>query len=327
MSDQILSQEEIDALLNAMETGEVDVTEEKPEAESEAKPYDLTAQSVMLRDQFDALDEVHDKFINLMTSDLSTSLQRSVEVKIISKEAVKFGEFLQAFSNPTGFGICSMDPLIGSALIAIEPNLVFSMIDCMFGGDGTPLAKVREFTIIEQRMLRRFILDVLRNVEDAWKAAYTIDIKLKKTETKPEFVHLVNPGDMMIIVVFSIKGEEFSGNLHLAIPYLMLEPIKDKLTSSYLREKDLASSFGRQLKGLLKKTDVKIVAELGRTVQTVKDILGLDVDDVIKLNSGPEDPVVLKVESVPKYLGMPGIVKGNRAVQVTDLIDDRESKE
>ncbi|NNF99222.1 MAG: flagellar motor switch protein FliM [Desulfobacteraceae bacterium] len=325
MTEQILSQEEIDALLNAMETGEVEVAEEKPPEKKEVKAYDLTAQSVMLRDQFDALDEVYDKFINLMSGELSTTLQRSLEVKVASKEVVKFGEFLKAFSNPTGFAMFNMEPLIGSALIVIEPNLVFSMIDCMFGGDGKPLPKVREFTVIEQRMLRRFFLDILKNLQMAWKVAHTLNINLRKTETKPEFVHLVNPGDLMIVVVFTISGDEFSGNLHLATPYLMLEPIKEQLTSSYLREKDRASSFGNQIKQLLKKTDVNIIAELGKNKYSVRDILSFDVDDVIKLNTGPEDLVTLKVEHVPKFLGMPGVVKGSRAVQISALIDENGS--
>jgi flagellar motor switch protein FliM len=321
MAEQILSQEEIDALLSAMDSGEVDLTEEKPSVKAEVKPYDLTAQNVMIRDQFDALNEVYDKFINLMSSELSTSMQRSIEVKIVSKEVVKFHDFIQAFSNPTGFSIFSMEPLLGSALLAIEPNLVFSIIDCMFGGYGKPLEKVREFTMIEKRMLKRFSLDILKDLERAWEVAYPINISLRKSETKPEFINLVNPSDLLIIVVFSISGDEFSGNLHLATPFLMLEPIKDKLSSAYLREKEMANSFGNQLRILLRGTDLNLVAELGKTACSIRDILNLDVDDVIKLPTGPQDQVILNVESIPKYLGMPGIVKGNRAVQVTSIVE------
>jgi len=324
MADQILSQEEIDALLNAMGSGEVDIAEEKADIKSLAKPYDLTSQSIMLRDQFDALDEVYDKFVSLLINDLTSTFQRSIEVKIISKEVVKFGEFLKAFSNPTGFNIYSMEPMIGSALIAIEPNLVFSLIDCMFGGDGKPLQKIREFTQIESRMLRRFSLNILQNLEKAWEAVYRIKIKLKKTETKPEFVNLVNPNDLLIIIVFSISGTEFTGNIHIATPYLMLEPIKDKLSSSYLREKDRSHSFGSQLRYLLKATDVQLIAELGRTNFTIKDILTFDIDDVIRLGSGPQDTVVLSVQNVPKYYGMAGIVKGCRAVQIKSRIEREE---
>ena len=324
MADQILSQEEIDALLNAMGSGEVDIAEEETDIKSLAKPYDLTSQSVMLRDQFDALDEVYDKFVSLLINDLTSALQRHIEVKIVSKEVVKFGEFLKAFSNPTGFNIYSMDPLIGFALLAVEPNLVFSLIDCMFGGDGKPLEKIREFTQIESRMLKRFSKDVLQNLEKAWEIVYPIKINLKKTETKPEFVNLVNPSDLLIIVVFSINGPEFTGNIHLATPYLILEPIKDKLSSSYLREKDRSHSFSQQLRQLLKSTDVRLIAELGRTNCTIRDILGFDIDDVIRLHTGPQDAVLLTVQNVPKYSGMAGIIKGCRAVQIKDRIESEE---
>lgn len=321
MADKILSQEEIDALLNAMDSGEVSI-EEAPEEDSssEARPYDLTAQSLMLRDQFDALDEVYDKFINLLNVSLTSSLQHPIEVKMVSKEIVKFGEFLQAFANPTGFSIYTMEPLIGSAIMALEPNLGFALIDCMFGGEGKPLKTIREFTQIEKRMLEKFYVDVLRELQRAWKVAYDIKFVQKKTETKPEFVNLVSPGDLVLTFVVSISGEAFSGNIHICTPFLMLEPIKDKLSSRYLREKDRAHVFKDQLGNLLRDTELQLVAELGTTTRNIGQILEMEKDDIVRINTGPQDPVVIKVEGIPKYLGMPGVIKGNRAIQITDLI-------
>lgn len=219
-----------------------------------------------------------------------------------------------------------MEPFIGSALLAVEPNLCFALIDSMFGGVGKPLAKVREFTQIEQRMLQRFYADVLTELERAWQVAYTIKVVQKKTETKPEFVNLVNPGDLVLIFVFSVSGEAFAGNIHICTPFLMLEPFKDKLSSRYLREKDRAHAFRSQLSVLLRDTEVNLVAELGRTVYTIGRILDLEKEDVIHINTGPQDPVVLKVQSTPKYLGMPGMVKGNRAVQISALIKKDEGE-
>lgn len=321
MADQILSQEEIDALLSAMDSGALDVAEETHDATVEVRTYDLTTQNIMQRGQFDALEEVYDKFINLFQASLSNLFQRTISVKAISRETVKFGEFIKAFSNPTGFIIFGMEPLIGSALLAFEPNLVFSLIDCMFGGDGKPLEKIREFTLIERRMLHRMATAVLKDLETAWDSAYALRLSLRKIETKPEFVYLVNPSDQLIIVVFAISTELFSGNIHLCLPYLMLEPIKDQLSSSYLREKDRASSFGDEIRKLLGRTEVNIVAELGRTLYSVQDILNFEVNDVLRLNTGPQNNVMVNIERVPKFLGMPGVVKGSKAVQVTDVID------
>ena len=326
MADQILSQEEIDALLTAMDSGEIDVVEEKQEAAVEIRSYDLTAQNIMQRGQFDALEEVYDKFVNLFQGSLSSLFQRSITVKAISRETVKFGEFIKAFSNPTGFITFGMEPLIGSALMAFEPNLVFSLIDCMFGGDGKPMEKIREFTMLERRMLQKMAMAVLKDLETAWDVAYRLRLSLRKIETKPEFVYLVNPSDQLIIVVFDISTDSFSGNIHLCLPYLMLEPIKDQLSSSFLREKDRASSFGEEIRKLLGRTEVNLVAELGRTIYSVQDILNFEVDDVLQLNTGPQNNVTMNIERVPKYLGMPGVVKGSKAVQLTEVIDHDRGK-
>jgi flagellar motor switch protein FliM len=325
MSNQILTQEEIDALLSAMERGDVDIEQETKKV-LEAAPYNLTSQNLILRDQFSALEEVYDKFTRLVQDTLSSSLQRSVAIEFVSTEMVKYHEFISAFSSPTSFTLFSMEPLIGTALLCIEPNLVFSLIDSMLGGDGKPSTRVREFTQIELRMMKKFANDVLIKLEQTWSGIYAIKMTLKKTETNPEFVQLVPPNDIMLIIVFAIKGPEFSGNFHIAIPYLMMEPIKEKLSPKYLREKDRGYTWAPQLKVLLKDTFVTVIAELGKTTQTVRDLLSLQVEDVIKLKAGPEDLISISVEQIPKYQGYPGIIKGNRAVEIVKLLNTNGGK-
>ncbi|MGD9135724.1 MAG: flagellar motor switch protein FliM [Desulfobacterales bacterium] len=326
MSDQILSQEEIDALLSAMDNGEVDLEEEtKPEASAVA--YNLTSQNIMLRDQFYALEEVYDKLATLLNTSLPTSLQRAIEAEFVSTEIVKYSECIGAFSSPTSFTIFSMDPLIGSAMLAIEPTLVYSLIDCMFGGDGKPGQRVREFTLIEQRMMRKFSLEFLANLQKAWAIVDSISISFKKTEIKPDFVHLASPNDLMVVIVFAVKGEKFSGNIHICIPYLMLEPIKDKLSSKYLPGKDQEHTWSEQLKKLLQDMPVTLTAELGMTTRSLRDLLDLRIDDVLQLNSGPEDLVTLAAGNVRKFLGFPGIIKGNRAVEIASLIQKNGGEE
>jgi len=325
MSNQILTQEEIDALLSAMERGDVDI-EQETKKDLEAAPYNLTSQNIMLRDQFSALEEVYDKFTRLVQESVSSALQRSIFIEFASTEMVKYQEFIGAFSNPTSFNMFSMEPLIGRALLCIEPNLVFSLIDSMFGGDGKPTTRVREFTQIELRMITKFVHDVLNKFQKAWSSVYPLKVIQKKTETKPEFVQLVPPNDTMMIIVFAIKGQEFTGNFHIAIPYLMLEPIKEKLSPKYLREKDMEHTWGPQLKELLKDTFVTVIAELGKTSQTVRDLVNLQVEDVIKLKAGPEDLISISVDQVPKYKGYPGIIKGNRAVEIVKMLNTNGGK-
>jgi flagellar motor switch protein FliM len=320
MSNQILTQEEIDALLSAMERGDVDL-KQGPAQNVNAAPYNLMSQNIILRDQFSALDEVYDKFIRIVQHTLLSSMQRNMTIEFVSTEMVKYQDFISAFSSPTSFNLFSMKPLVGNALLSIESNLVFSLIDCMFGGDGKPSTQAHDFTQIEQRMIKKFAVELLACFAESWSTVYRIKIDLKKTETKPEFVQLVPPGDFMLIVVFALQGQEFSGNFHLALPYMMLEPIKEKLSPMYLRDKDMQHTWSPQLKESLKDTYVTIIAELGRTQQTVRELINLQVDDVINLKAGPEDLISISVDQVPKYLGYPGIIKGNRAVEIAKLIN------
>jgi flagellar motor switch protein FliM len=318
MPDQILTQEEIDALLSAMDRGDVDL--EQAKAPAEAAPYNLTSQNIMLRDQFSALEEVYDKFAVLLNLSLSSLLQRSIEIEFVSTEMVKYQEFISAFSNPTSLNIFTLEPLIGPALLAIEPGLVFSLIDCMFGGQGKPPGRVREFTLIESRMIARLVREILAQLEKAWQIVQPVTIAVKRTETKPDYVHLVSPNDMMVVVIFSVKGKEFSGSLHFCLSYLTLEPIKEKLSSKYQREKDIQNTWSQPLRRLLQDTPVTLVAELGRMHRTIGEILRLKPDDVLLMPTGPEDMIVLAVDAVPKYLAYPGVIKGNRAVEIAALI-------
>jgi len=303
MPEQILSQEEIDALLSAMAKGEV-------------VGYDLTSQSVTLNHQFHALEEIYDKFRGALQNSLTTSMKRLLDVSFVSSEMVKYIDFLKAFSAPTGFNIFTMEPLIGPAMLVIEPPLLFSIIDCMFGGDGQPLEKEREFSMVDQTMMKKFSRDVLHHFSNAWEEVYPVNASLKKVEVKPDFLHLVAPDDTVIAIAFSISNEAFSGNFYFCISYLMLEPIKEKLCTTFRREGDGEQFWNRQLHHLLRDTDVNVIAELGTVVQSVGDLLSLKINDVLKLGAGPEDLITVNIESVPKFNGYPGIVKGNRAVQI-----------
>jgi flagellar motor switch protein FliM len=320
MSEQILSQEEIDALLSAMSKGEVDLDAGQVET-PDVQTYDLMTKSKMLQEQFYALEEVNDKLTNRLKKSISSTLQRAVEVKPGTMEMVTYAEFIKVFPTRSIFSIFTMEPLVGSALLAIESELAFSLIDCMFGGTGKPLSWERDFTLIEKRLMKKFSLEIMSNMEQAWEEVCSITNRFKKLETKPEFLHLVEPGDIVLVILFSLDGGEFIGNIHFCIPYLILESIKNKLSLRYMVGKDMEHSWNDRIQELLADTRLTLTAELGRTHQTVRDIISLQVDDVLKLSTGPQDLITLNVEGVPKYQSFPGVVKGNRAVQITELIN------
>ncbi|MCF8143244.1 MAG: flagellar motor switch protein FliM [Deltaproteobacteria bacterium] len=325
MADQILSQEEVDALLSSMKAGDVDLEVSEEEAESsptQIPVYDLTSQNIMMREQFDVLDEVFDRFANFFRSSLSTSFRAPIDTTLASTEMVKFGDFLEGLPNPSSFHTFRMEPLIGSALLVIEPNLVFFLIDCMFGGTGKSMvSQERDFTLIEQRVMRKFTIETLKDLEKSWEFVKNLRMSLGKSETKQQFVRLVAPSDLVIAVAFSVSLDEFSGQLWLCIPYLLLEPIKDKLSYRNIREAELENAWNMQLQKLLSDTEVTLSVELGKSSWRVRDVLNLKEGDVIRLNTGPQSPIAVMIEKIPKMLGIPGVVAGNRAVQVTELFN------
>lgn len=319
MSNEILSQEEMDALLSAMDKGEVDLETETSD-KTESKAYDITSQEIQLKDEFDALVEVYEKFTQRMKGTLEARLQTNVSINLASKNIVKFGEFIQPHNRPTGFGIFSMAPLVGNGLIVFEPRLFFIFLDCLAGGSGRVPKQIREFTPIENGIMRRLFADILAELEKAWQVVHTVSVSLKKSESNPDFLHIADNADLMLINQYDIKVGSSSSQMHICFPYLMLDAIKDKLSSSYLQSKNMEQVYTDQLNKLLRMTPVTVIAELGESLQSVKDILHLKENDVITLDKGPQDHVTVRVESVPKFEGMAGISKGNRAVHIFEMI-------
>ena len=318
MSNEILSQEEIDALLGAMDKGEVDLeADSEPAVETEV--YDITSRDMHLRDDFDALTEVNEKFTRRLKGTLEARLQTGVAIQLTSKEIVKYGDFIAAHTRPTGFGIFSMAPLIGKGLLVFEPRLFFIMMDCMAGGTAAPPKRIRDFTPIESGIMRRLFGDVLSNLEKAWQVVYGVSITLTKDETNPGFLHVADAADLMFVNQYDIKVNSSSAQMHICFPYLMLDAIKNELSSRYMQSKNMEQTYTEQIKYALRMTPVTVIAELGKSLHSVRDILQLKQDDVITLDKGPQDLVSVSVESVPKFQGMAGIAKGNRAVHIVDM--------
>ncbi len=325
MADQILTQEEVDALLSSMADGNVDF-EADAVAESLASTddlpvYDLTGPNIMMREHFDVLDEIHDRFANSLRNLISTTLRTPIDAGLTATETVKFGEFMEGLQNPTSFHTFRMDPLIGSGLLAMESRLVFFLIDCMFGGTGTSLIKQeRDFTMIEQRVMRKFSVDVLKELERAWAFVEALEISIGKSETKHQFIRLVAPGDTVVVVLFTISMEGFNARMWLCIPYLLLEPIREKLSYKNLRDSELENVWNAKLQEILNDTLVTVTAKIGSITQSVGDILNIQEGDLLLLDTGPPDAIPVLVENVPKFFGFAGVVGGNRAVRIEEPI-------
>ena len=325
MAEQILTQEEVDALLSSMADGnvdfETDVMEGNLASTDDLPVYDLTGPNIMMREHFDVLDEIHDRFANSLRNLLSTTLRVPIDAGLTATETVKFGEFMEGLQNPTSFHTFRMDPLIGSGLLAMESRLVFFLIDCMFGGTGTsPIKQERDFTMIEQRVMRKFSIDVLKELERAWAFVEVLEISIGKSETKNQFIRLVAPGDTVVVVLFTISVEGFNARMWLCIPYLLLEPIREKLSYKNLRDSELENVWNAKLQEILNDTLVTVTAKIGSITQSVGDILNIQEGDLIILDTGPPDAIPVLVENVPKFFGFAGVVGGNRAVRIEEPI-------
>ena len=325
MADQILSQEEVDALLSSMADGSIDLEAEAAEeivASTDDLPlYDLATPNIMMREHFDVLDEIHDRFANSLRSSISASLRVPIDAELTATETVKFGEFMEGLQGPTIFHTFRMDPLIGSGLMSMDSRLVFFLIDCMFGGTGTSNIKQdRDFTLIEQRVMRKFAIDVLMELEKAWAFVEALKISIGKSETKHQFIRLVAPNDIVVVVLFTISIEGFNAKMWLCIPYLLLEPIKEKLSYRNLRDSELENIWNSKLQEILNDTDVKVTAKIGSVTQSIGDVLNIQKGDLILLDTGPSDSIPVLVENVPKFTGFAGVVGGNRAVRIEEPI-------
>jgi len=322
MADQILSQEEVDALLSSMADGQLDFDDDSDDelalsTSEELTTYDLTSPNIMMREHFDVLDEIHDRFANSLRIAITNMLRVPIEAELTTTETVKFGEFMQGIDNPTSLHTFRMDPLIGSGLLAMEPRLVFFLIECMFGGTGMlEIKQQRDFTIIEQRVMRKFSTDVLRELEKAWSFVEKINISIGKSETKPQFIRLVAPNDIVVVVLFTISLEGFNARMWLCIPYLLLEPIRDKLSYKHLRDSEMENLWTSKILEILNDTNVSVSARVGSVTQSIRDILQLQEGDLILLDTGPPDVIPVLVENVPKFKGFAGIMGGNRAVRI-----------
>ena len=325
MADQILSQEEVDALLSSMADGQIDFESDEAKDDDpsieELATYDLTSPNIMMREHFDVLDEIHDRFSNSLRISVTAMLRMPIDAELTATETVKFGEFMQGIDSPTSLHTFRMDPLVGSGLLVIEPRLVFFLIDCVFGGTGMlEIKQQRDFTVIEQRVMRKFSTDVLKELEKAWSFVEAINISIGKSETKPQFIRLVAPNDIVVVVLFTISMEGFNAKMWLCIPYLILEPIREKLSYKHLRDSEMENLWGVKIQEILNDTQVKVTARIGKATQSIGDILNIREGDLILLDTGPPDAIPVLVENVPKFLGSAGIVGGNRAVRIEEPI-------
>lgn len=323
---QILSQDEVDALLNAVnedvafeENAELGIEEEEQNVQS----YDLTNQDRVIRGRMPILEIIYERFIRQFRVSLSNSLRKISTISLISTDLLKFGEFVNTLPIPSCMCILRFNELRGPALIVYESKLAYAIIDSYFGGTDRPFTKIegKEFTQIELSFMRRVMDMTINDLEEAWAPVYKVDAQYIRTEINPQFVGVVPPSDVIIATTFEVEFESASGTIVVVIPYSTIEPIKQKLSSSFQTDNDMVDTLWTSSMNMhVSDVDVDAVVKLGETKITIGDLLNLQVGDVIPLEQEASGEVMVSVSGVDKLKGLIGIYKGNRAIQILDKV-------
>ncbi len=324
---EILSQDEIDALLTAISTGEVDTTEYSATQEQrKVKIYDFRRPDKFSKDQIRTLQMMHETFARLTTTALSAQLRALVSVHVASVDQLTYEEFVRSIPNPTTLAVINMDPLKGSGVLEIDPSITFTIIDKLFGGVGESSRITRELTDIELSVMEGIIVRILGNLREAWSNVIDLRPRLGNIETNPQFAQIVPPNDMVVLITLETKVGEVEGMTNLCIPYITIEPIISKLSAQYWYSSIRKGTTDENLaiiQGRLENVELLVVAEIGEVSITMAEVLDLKIGDVIKLpDTKVNSDMVLRVGGRKKYKCRPGVIGSRVAVQIGESIVD-----
>jgi flagellar motor switch protein FliM len=325
----ILSQEEIDVLLKGLSGGEIETDRAEQREPGDFIPYDLTSQDRIIRGRMPTFEMMTERFARLYRLSLSSLLRRVVGVSALSVEMMKFGEFLKTLPVPTSLHIFRMEPLRGSGIFVVESKVIFALVDILFGGSGQSSFKIegREFTAIENRLIKRAVLSALTDFEKAWKSILDVKIGHQRSEINPQFAHIVPLTDVVVVVHFEIEMEYSSGIVSVCIPYSMLEPVREKLQAGFQSDAlEVDREWANRFKEGLMSSRVELIVELGRSEVSGKEIVDLKKGDVIMLDRYRVDPLDIFVEGVQKLTAFPGVYKGSSAIQIAGTIQGKEAR-
>lgn len=328
--NEVLSQDEIDQLLTAINSGgdgEIEDFSNPVNDNRKIKIYDFKRPDKFSKEQLRTVSNMHETFARLTTTSLSAQLRSLVHVHVASVDQLTYEEFIRSIPTPTTLAVVNMDPLKGNAVLEIDPAITFCMIDRLFGGRGvTASNKNRDLTDIEQSVMEGIIVRILANMREAWTQVIDLRPRLGQIETNPQFAQIVPPNEMVVLISLETKVGDEEGMMNFCIPYLTIEPIVSKLSSQFWFSSVRRSSttqYLATLKEKLSNVDMELIAEVGSINLSIKDVLALQVGDVVRLaNTRVGDPLTLTVGNKKKFYCQPGVVGKKMAVQVTGKIED-----
>ena len=303
---QVLSQDEVDALLNAVSDGEdsdVDTSDFVSNEDVSIQSYDLTNQDRVIRGRMPILEIIYERFIRSFRVSLSNSLRKISSISMISTDLLKFGEFVNTLPIPSCMCIMRFNELRGPVLMVFESKLSYAIIDSYFGGTDRPFTKLdgKEFTQIELSFMKKVMDMAISDLDEAWAPVHRVDAQYLRTEINPQFVGVVPPSDVIIVTTFEVEFESASGTIMVVVPYSTIEPIKQKLSSSFQTDNEMADSiWTSSLNKHIRSATSNISVKLGESEISVGELVNLEIGDVIPLSQEVSGEVSLEIEGKEK---------------------------
>lgn len=320
---EVLSQDEIDNLLKALSTGELDAAEYKENNTQQVKNYDFARPAKFSKEHLRTLEIIFEHYGRLLYTNLPAYLRKNVQVEVVNSEAVAYSEFSNALSNPVLLGIVNFLPLNGNIILELAPNLGYAIIDRLLGGMGSTIEKKREFTEIEITIIERILSICVDLLREPWQNVVQLEPRLERIETNSQFAQIISPSEMIAIVTLNLKIGDVEGLMNICLPFLTLEEVMDKLNTKYwystMQEVD-DNYYGDDIENLISKAAVPIKAVLGTSTISVNDFMNLQKGDIIKLNSGIEEELDVYVGNIKKFKALPGAASDDYAVRITSII-------
>ena len=324
---EILSQAEIDALLNAMSTGELDADQMQQKDEKKVRNYDFSRPTKFSKEHLRTLEIIFEHYARLISTNLPVYLRKNVQVSVVGSEAITFNEFTNSLSSPIIMGIINFMPLNGSIIMELGINLGYAMLDRMLGGSGVPLEKGREFSEIEQIIIEKILVMFTQLLREPWKNVIDISPVLSRLETNSQFAQVIAPSDMVAIVTLEIRIGDVEGFMNICLPFFTLEDVMDKLNTKYwysTLERKNKVDYEEHIETLIRRMDVPVKAVLGRSKVSVSDFVNLQVGDIIRLDSKVDMDMSIYVGNIKKFTALPGSNKDKYAVRITSVIREEE---
>ncbi len=319
----VLSQKEIDDLLKAFSSGEIDAEELKDTNEKQVKIYDFSRPSKFSLEHLRTLEIIFENYGRLLSTHLPGYLRTSVQVEVMNSEAVIYSEFANALSNPVLLGMIDFSPLEGNIIIDLSNNLGYAMVDRMLGGAGLPLDKVRDFTEIELVILERIYTVVTNLLQDPWENVVKLSPRFTRIETNSQFAQIISPNEMVALISMNLRIGNVEGMMNVCIPYACVEPVIDRLNTKYwystMKDKN-DESYKEFIEVTISKARIPIKAVLGRSVISVNDYINMQRGDIIKLDTKVEDELKVYVGNIFKFTALPGEASDSYAVKISSII-------